>query len=924
MAVTVEELQILLSCDATQAKSVLDTMTGQVDRAVSAMSKKLNGGSFASEAERMTKSASDFMKNGMTYMPKIDTDKLISGTPYERLGEQLKLAQAKIESVRSELARMGDADVSSPAVQKLYTDLIRASDKAEKLAMAMAKIEDAAGQGDGGAKENIRQTGNAAEEASKKVDNYNRSLGKSSKQGSFFSRASGAAHKAFNKFGNSFKHHEGFLSKFGKTLKRVMMRMLAMALIRGVINGIRNGLKYLGKEFSSVQKQMSRFTALGNSVKVAFGSAAFSVLNALAPILYRIASAAITAANAVSRFFAVFGSGKYIAVELADGFDNVGESISGAGGAAKGLLADFDELNIIGQQGGGGGGGGEIAGIGNTTVSEQDATSVLADLIKSQQFEEAGRYIAEKLDGIVLKIDDFILGLQEKHYGTKFAEIVNGIFENKKLFEDAGKTVGDGINSIIYTIEDFASTFDGETAGESLAAGVNKMIETIDWDAAGRAVAEGTNKINDAITEFVKNFNGDALGEGLATAITNAITGIQWDKIGAAGVVLLINAVDFVLSFLANMDWTAIFAGLIELIISAPLQILEGILARPSRLLRIVKNFTKLFFKTTVGIIASVIAGILQYIVNCMINGANAIMPGLGDKLFKDWKDVGKKITDGFNEGVDRFLEPIDKAADFIDEKMGYIDSSVDKNMTHISDSMGTHAGDSGKFISEWGSQVSATAETVNSSLDESASVLDNYKKQAEEMASGVSTATSTLDGFSGALGSDTFSANTFSGLSDSILTLCGLLADVFGVTEKWSDALNKIPKNISTKWTLNANIVASSSGGASAQVNHPNFNVNMAMASGGIAYGETLARIGEYAGARSNPEVVAPLNKLQGILEKTSLNNGGKKETEKQNALLAEQNRLLRIIAEKEIKLSPSPELGQVMSRSAALYGAV
>lgn len=37
--------------------------------------------------------------------------------------------------------------------------------------------------------------------------------------------------------------------------------------------------------------------------------------------------------------------------------------------------------------------------------------------------------------------------------------------------------------------------------------------------------------------------------------------------------------------------------------------------------------------------------------------------------------------------------------------------------------------------------------------------------------------------------------------------------------------------------------------------------------AKGGIVYGPTNALIGEYAGARSNPEVVAPLNKLQGML---------------------------------------------------------
>ena len=37
--------------------------------------------------------------------------------------------------------------------------------------------------------------------------------------------------------------------------------------------------------------------------------------------------------------------------------------------------------------------------------------------------------------------------------------------------------------------------------------------------------------------------------------------------------------------------------------------------------------------------------------------------------------------------------------------------------------------------------------------------------------------------------------------------------------------------------------------------------------ADGGIVYGETFARVGEYAGANTNPEVIAPLNKLRDIL---------------------------------------------------------
>jgi len=37
--------------------------------------------------------------------------------------------------------------------------------------------------------------------------------------------------------------------------------------------------------------------------------------------------------------------------------------------------------------------------------------------------------------------------------------------------------------------------------------------------------------------------------------------------------------------------------------------------------------------------------------------------------------------------------------------------------------------------------------------------------------------------------------------------------------------------------------------------------------ASGGIVSGPTMAMVGEYPGARTNPEVIAPLDKLRGML---------------------------------------------------------
>lgn len=84
---------------------------------------------------------------------------------------------------------------------------------------------------------------------------------------------------------------------------------------------------------------------------------------------------------------------------------------------------------------------------------------------------------------------------------------------------------------------------------------------------------------------------------------------------------------------------------------------------------------------------------------------------------------------------------------------------------------------------------------------------------------------------------------------------IAALIAE--GVAAAVRGALTKVP--------FPANIaIAGIAGGAAAAL----FNsIIPSFAEGGIVKGETLARVGEYAGARNNPEVIAPLNKLQSMI---------------------------------------------------------
>ena len=88
--------------------------------------------------------------------------------------------------------------------------------------------------------------------------------------------------------------------------------------------------------------------------------------------------------------------------------------------------------------------------------------------------------------------------------------------------------------------------------------------------------------------------------------------------------------------------------------------------------------------------------------------------------------------------------------------------------------------------------------------------------------------------------------------------------------------------------------------------------------ASGGLVYGDTLARIGEYPGARNNPEVVAPLSDLRGILRGTGSSDGMTRT--QADTMIG----LLRQVAAKDLTIGPSADLGQVVTKSLEAYGTV
>ena len=151
---------------------------------------------------------------------------------------------------------------------------------------------------------------------------------------------------------------------FGNSMKRMAERMVLRKVINMAISALKKGIdnlyqwdKAVGTGFVKSMDDLKSSATLGtNALATAFAPA----IQALIPIISAVISLIVTLCNVLSMLGSLLGGGGgwRKATASATAF---GKAVGGGGGALKGLLADWDELNIIQSQGGGGGGGGASA-----------------------------------------------------------------------------------------------------------------------------------------------------------------------------------------------------------------------------------------------------------------------------------------------------------------------------------------------------------------------------------------------------------------------------------------------------------------------------------------------------------------------------------------------------------------------------------
>ena len=341
-----------------------------------------------------------------------------------------------------------------------------------------------------------------------------------------------------------------------------------------------------------------------------WGNAFVNMLKPLVQALNKALSAVYTfSEKVVNALGAIFGwkieiQKGSISDDFTSAADAANDTASGTKKAAdaaadlKTHLLGIDELNVVepdtGKSSGGGGGSGSGSGTsggGNNELKYQikETEGLYKSSIKN--LEQLGESIGNSLSKAMENIKWSKIYQKAKNFGTGLASFLNGLI-SPRLFGNVGKTIAGSLNTVLYAVFSFSEKFKWYNFGASLKEGINKFLETYNFETTGFTVGNlvkglatsiyalvsdkstwsllGT-KIGSGISGFFKSMgktdkitgmNGwttlaqdlSSIAEGIITALCDAIDAVSWEDVGQA-----------IGDFISGIDWGKVTFDLLKL-----------------------------------------------------------------------------------------------------------------------------------------------------------------------------------------------------------------------------------------------------------------------------------------------------------------------------------------------------------------------
>ncbi len=345
-----------------------------------------------------------------------------------------------------------------------------------------------------------------------------------------------------------------------KSIGRIALYRAVRSAIKNISSAAREGIQNLVRysaamnstDAANANRTMSEYASTLQQVKNSIGSAVMPVLTALLPLINTIASAFITAANAINMFFqALQGKGTF--TKAKKNSVDYAKSLNTASGAAKELqktLLGFDEINRLNDKNSGGGGG--ASGVDYSDMFEEaqvsDKVKKIAEWTK-KTIDKIKEFLTSAIGILTTALGLFVIGAILAFSGANIPlglgmMVLGGVLFAKEIAAKWGslsEEVKDSIMKIMLIVGGAVFAIGAILAfsGANIPLGIGLMLTgaailgtaaKLDWNRLKKSLQGTIGIITAAVsTAFL------ALGAVLTFSGANVPLGIGLMIVGAAG-----------------------------------------------------------------------------------------------------------------------------------------------------------------------------------------------------------------------------------------------------------------------------------------------------------------------------------------------------------------------------------------------------
>jgi phage-related protein len=767
----------------------------------------------------------------------------ISADPVKRLKQELEntqekadLLQKKWQELTEQLDKTNDDNVISQinAIEKQLISLEKSSEKIRQ------KISDAASTG----------SNNLKDSAQKATDGIKKTLGGTFKSlKSVAGRALDGIKGKFSKLHGSIGSLEKPVNKLGRSIKNAFRRVFVMAGILALLKAFRSAITNACNGNDEFAKSLNAIKA---NLNIAFEPIKNTVMPYINALMQGLAKVTQTVAAFINSLFGTTYKKSLNTLKKAQ------KANKDAAKEAKTYLASFDEMNVAQDTSSSDSGssdndsGVDYSAINGDNVKLPDWAERMKDAIRSGDWKGVGSLLAEKINNAVDGINWEAVKSKVNSFMSGLADGLNGFIKTLD-WGKMGEALANGINTVFGGIYTFMKKFNWSALGKGIADFLNKAIKKADWGLIGKTLASKWTAIIDTLYAFVTNFDWSAFGVSIGESVNAWFDEIDWAKLGETVSESIQGLLDTLLAFLSEVDWQAIGEDIGEFICGIDWagiasKVLEVVAKALSAAVEVIGGcFDKLSTpgKVLVGIIGSLTAAFVAY-------KAALVAISIINKIIDAFK-VAKTATEGMT---------IAQAA-----------LNLVMNLNPIALVVAAIAGLVAGLVILWKKcdGFRNFLKAMWSGIKKVCSTIGNFFKDVFSKAwNGIKSVFSKVGGFFAGvwdlikkpfLKAAEWFKGLFSNVVDGIKFVFNKIVDIVKTPINWIiDGINTLIGGIN-KISFD---IPDWLGGGKFGFDIPEIPK---LATGGLATAPTLAMVGDNRNARTDPEVIAPLSKLQGMI---------------------------------------------------------